>query len=530
MNKQTRDIVQEYINKYSGQYNNPSAIASIVVEDKVLDKSHTTIRRYIKELQDNTKPNESKSDVLYFTPLDGPIEAPPPTIEDDPLYVEGYDEDAETGMNLLGNNCMADIHSLYNSMDFSSVKEKYTVDKLYYSLIYNKETFSIKVELVDKLFCAYSKKGMNLTKAQVQSFFKVDDNTFNAVFNRLNLTKDSEAYGPFTEEFMEPENIYSLVMNNVKELLSISNETDSATIEALVKEYKKAYVELANKNLRNDRVMREIADTLKTIKVPVLDRDVTHIKESPKWVNVVITDMHLGLQLPVFNYDIAREKLKQIAIDVNSMYAEKVYVSFLGDIIHTFSGVNHAGMWKTLESGAWGANSLTKPFELLREFLGSIRNLCVTTSVSGNHDRTLSDRELEESNEGAKLIFFMLKNSLTGIEVIHTDHRTVFDIGNIRFINLHGDQGLDKKSADKIAWKYGDQSKFNFILEGHYHSRIIEKDNDCTSYRKMNCPAFAPTDDYAERLGVGSASGWLMITEVDGLPKIIDTPINYESK
>jgi len=144
-----------------------------------------------------------------------------------------------------------------------------------------------------------------------------------------------------------------------------------------------------------------------------------------------------------------------------------------------------------------------------------------------NHDRLQPDKELEDSNEGSKLLFYMLGNSMPDIEVTHTSHRTVFSNGNLQFITLHGDQGLDKKSADKIVWKYGKQDMFNLILEGHYHSRIIGKEDDAAGYRKMHCPAFAPTDDYADRLGLGSTSGWLLITERDGLPMITDTPINY---
>lgn len=526
MTKDIENVIIEYIGKYKGSFKTYSALADIIVKEGRIQKSHSTIRRYISEVDAKVN-TENIDEYLIGAPLEGPIEDVPfHTIEDCPFSV---DEDKPiNGAELIGNDCSMDIFNQYSNLVFDHFDDKYIVKNLQYELLYNKTCINVSVKVVDKVFCAYSKKGMNLTKVQVQHYLKLDDNTLSAIFNRLNLTKDSEAYGPFTEEFMDAENKYSLIMLNVKELLRLDNETDSATVEALVKEYKKSYIELSNKNLRQDKFMQDIVDKLSILRSKPLPT--TNITEAAPEVTVVLADMHLGLQLPIFNYDIARHKLYQIAADINALSASKVTVSFLGDTLHTFSGINHAGMWKTIEKDAWGANSIIKPFELLYEFFTMINNLTLITSVSGNHDRCLDDRELEESNEGAKLLFFMLKNSLSGVEVIHTDHRTIFDNGNLRFITLHGDQGLDKKSADKIVWKYGKQDKFNLILEGHWHSRIIDKESDTTSYRKMHCPAFAPTDDYAERLGLGATSGWLAITEKEGLPMVLDIPINYEHR
>jgi hypothetical protein len=165
-------------------------------------------------------------------------------------------------------------------------------------------------------------------------------------------------------------------------------------------------------------------------------------------------------------------------------------------------------------------------------FLLDIENLNLVTSVGGNHDRMHNDKNLEESNEGAKLLFYMIQSALksVGVKVFHTNHRTLLEDGNLVFINLHGDQGLDKKISEKIIWRYGDQSKFNFILEGHFHSRIIPKDEDGANFRKMHCPSFCPTDGYAERLGLDSTPGWLMIIEKDELPMVVDIPIQYNTK
>lgn len=415
------------------------------------------------------------------------------------------------------------------------VGDGFEVKNLTYIFTISKKEYKYSVELIDKIFCAYSRRGLNLTKHQIVAGLNVDFNDFNIISNKLNLTKESNTFGPFTDEFMEPEDIYAAVMNNTRSLLNMVTDNDSAALEGLIKEYKNAYVELCSRNLKFDSFMKELSLKLDVLDLNYSDTVITKVKpfmHGIESMTVIITDMHMGLSMPHFNYEIAKQKLLKIAEDINSIGAKSVTISFLGDVMHTISGVNHANMWKTIEQGAWGANAITTPFEILMLFFSKVANLAKVTSVSGNHDRMHNDRNLEESNEGAKLLFYMIKTALnrSAVEVTHTDHRTIHSDGSLVFINLHGDQGLDKKSSEKIIWKYGDQSKFNFILEGHYHSRSIGKEDDGSNFRKMYCPAFCPTDGYAEGLGLDSTAGWLMIMERDGLPIVIDVPINYAAR
>jgi len=542
MKQYIRDIIRDYVVENPG-VNNTSLADKILEDQAITGKSHRTLRGFIgdikaevayeediTELRDSLDLPEEPINKLevehspeYSAALEMAISVSDDDLEEeeeiDPLEEEEEEEEVFPDI----------VKPVYFAVQNEEVTtDTYEVKNLKYKLTISKVDYLFDVELVDRVFCAYSRKGLNLTKTQIMSNLKLSVNELSAIMTKLNLTKDSEPFGPFTDEYMEREDIYAVTVANATSLLDVVKETDSAALEAVIKAYKKAYVEYSNKNLRHDSFMTEIAEGIKALNITLPAKPaVTVSNDSPEYVNVVITDLHLGLLLPVFNYNIAEQKLNQVAKDINAVGGKKVIVSFLGDTIHTVTGTNHAGMWKTIEQGAWGANSIIKPFEILYKFLGSINNLVTVTSVSGNHDRLQPDKELEDTNEGSKLLFYMLANSMPSVEIIHTSHRTVFSNGNLQFINLHGDQGLDKKSADKIVWKYGKQDMFNLILEGHWHSRIISKDDDNSNYRKMHCPAFAPTDDYADRLGLGSTSGWLLIIERDGLPMVIDTPINY---
>lgn len=544
---QYKDIVTTYVIKYP-KINNTQLADLILSENPNIGKSHRTIRYCIGAVRTEQLTLDTQDDidivdeeVVDTTDNFAKAVEKSMAISDEQLNSMYLDEDEEElideeepGENEEEEPELEDIPDIVQPIYFSLAAEEFTCDSyevknLVYKLVVSKVEYLFDVELVDRVFCAYSRKGLNLTKNQITNNLNLSVNELSAIMNKLNLTKDSEPFGPFTDEFMEREDIYSVTVSNATSLLDAVKETDSAALEAVIKAYKKAYVEYTNKNLRHDSFMTELVDGVKALNLKPAEKQVVVVSnpDAPEILNVILTDMHLGLQLPVYNYNIAEEKLNKIADEINRVGAKSVTISFLGDTIHTVTGNNHAGMWKTIEQGAWGANSIINPFRILYKFLIKIVNLHKITSVSGNHDRLQADKELEDTNEGAKLLFYMLSISLPDIDIIHTAHKTVFEANGLLFINMHGDQGLDKKSADKIVWKNGKQDKFNLILEGHWHSRIITKEDDCGNYRKMHCPAFAPTDDYADRLGLGSASGWLMITEQEGLPRITDIPINY---
>jgi len=185
-------------------------------------------------------------------------------------------------------------------------------------------------------------------------------------------------------------------------------------------------------------------------------------------------------------------------------------------------------MWKDLEPGLWGARAIIKPYELIARFLVSLYGVTRVYGVGGNHDRLADRKDLEPSDEGGRLVFYMLDNSFDSIDVQWDPDKVIWDDGNLTFIILHGDQGQDKRSGQDIAWNLGNPLNYNLILVGHTHSRQISKNDDGIGFRKMICPAFCPTDSYAERLGYNSLPGFLIIKEdINGYPVITDYPIKY---
>jgi len=146
-----------------------------------------------------------------------------------------------------------------------------------------------------------------------------------------------------------------------------------------------------------------------------------------------------------------------------------------------------------------------------------------------NHDRINNDRDVENTAEGAKLLNFMLKRTLPEHVIVEFHHRILkFNSGNLRFIIQHGNLRADKKSkVEEVVWKHGEIDKFNIVLVGHKHTRILADGDDVHNARRIGLPPFCPADDYTDDGGWDNNPGYLIILEKEGKPQISDVPLCY---
>lgn len=492
MKKENLKIVKEYLDENPNI--NDTDLADLILEDRVVDKSHRTIRRYIIEIRGSSFSESRKLDSNTLTLDDTPIILSKITLDIEPYTI-------------VGNN---------------------------YNIKYNKELLEVDIKTVNSIFCSYSKKGLNYSGPFIMSVLEIDKKIFNAIVSKLDLSKDSELLGPHTMESLTALNRRDTISSLTSELLEKYAQADSGVAESIVKEFKKKYVDLVFNSNQKNEIYAHIIDKLPQVKVSKYDAFEESNNNLPLYV--VIGDMHIGLEVDGFNVGHARHALTEMSTKINTLVEDKnytdVYLLFLGDIPHTISGINHANMWKDIEPGLWGAEAIIKPYELLVEFIHNTHNITKIYAVGGNHGRLHSNRDLEPTDEGEKLIFYMIQNTfINDLKVIWDPDKVIFTKSNLTFIILHGDQGQDKKSGQDIAWNLGQNGTYNLILVGHTHSRQINKNDDGIGYRKMVCPAFCPTDSYAERLGYNSLPGFLLITEDNhGFPIVSDHPIYYPKK
>ena len=109
---------------------------------------------------------------------------------------------------------------------------------------------------------------------------------------------------------------------------------------------------------------------------------------------VNLADLHLGAYIdglrntPAYSIQILINRLEEVAEITNSHGFSEVHVNILGDLIESFSGLNHKNSWKGLSKGMSGAEVIKFTTKVLHEhFLSKIDNLEKVNIIGGNHDR-----------------------------------------------------------------------------------------------------------------------------------------------
>jgi predicted phosphodiesterase len=213
------------------------------------------------------------------------------------------------------------------------------------------------------------------------------------------------------------------------------------------------------------------------------------------------------------------------------MNYKEVHVLFLGDMIESFTGLNHKNSWKGLQKGMIGAEVIKFSVNVLHEkLLSKINNLKDVKLVAGNHDRLTSDKAEDTDGGACDLISFGLE--LRGYNVEF--HPTVIsaEIDGINYILLHGHKGISRKATKDLCWDFGKKGMYNVILEGHLHS-IIQKlsvnlkgkfniiKDDSVDHIRMNARSLFTGNGFSEDLGYTSNAGFSIITNNGkGLPNI----------
>lgn len=252
---------------------------------------------------------------------------------------------------------------------------------------------------------------------------------------------------------------------------------------------------------------------------------------------IVIADLHLGAYIDGlvntkdYSIPILIEYLGDIVAKVNRMNFKEVHVLFLGDMIESFTGLNHKNSWKGLQKGMIGAEVIKFSVNVLHEkLLSKINNLKDVKLVAGNHDRLTSDKAEDVDGGACDLVAFGLE--LRGYNVEF--HPTVIsaEIDGINYILLHGHKGISRKATKDLCWDFGKKGMYNVILEGHLHS-IIQKlsvnlkgkfniiKDDSVDHIRMNARSLFTGNGFSEDLGYTSNAGFSIITNNGkGLPNI----------
>jgi len=251
-------------------------------------------------------------------------------------------------------------------------------------------------------------------------------------------------------------------------------------------------------------------------------------KESKKGKEgvITITDLHFGAYIQGmkitqdFSITILCDMLQYAAKKVNKFAYSKVHVHCLGDLIESFTGLNHKNSWKGLDKGMFGVSAIKLFVELfIKHFLSNINNLGSIKLVAGNHDRVTSDNNEDVDGGAAELVAWALK--LLGYDIEFSTSVITHKVDGINYILNHGHLGLTKLSTQEVCWKYGEKGVYNIIMEGHLHSRIAKLSanqvknfkmvmDDNVDCRRMVCPSLFTGNSYSEYGGWSTGAGFII--------------------
>ena len=249
---------------------------------------------------------------------------------------------------------------------------------------------------------------------------------------------------------------------------------------------------------------------------------IQYVKESNGICYLGLADFHIGALVQglkvtePFSTSILVNRLQEISDYINSKRFQHVHVGMLGDFIESFTGLNHLDSWKSMHIGSHGSNIVIAASEIISYFLSTIRNLSTVNMVSGNHDRVHENKGMDNEGQVGDLLHYILKMKLPDATLRFDNYVLRSDIDDVCYVQTHGHHGVSKNAMADILFNYGDQNKYNVIVQGHFHSRG-KKDAyrvsegtilDRVNYRSIVLPPLFTGNSYSERSGWSSSAGF----------------------
>jgi hypothetical protein len=237
-------------------------------------------------------------------------------------------------------------------------------------------------------------------------------------------------------------------------------------------------------------------------------------------------DLHFGshirnvMHVEDYDADILLDGLLESVNVINGFGFKKNHIHIAGDLIESFTGLNHINSWHSMDKDLIGANAVKMCSKMLHTAFKKVDNLATIKIVAGNHDRLSKNNDEDVKGGAAELIAYCLE--LMGYDVEFHPYVISHYVDGINHILLHGDKGISKKSTEMIILNYGIQGVYNLINEAHLHS-VIEKlsvkqresfqivKDDSILHRRFNLPSFFRGNYYSATLGYTTNAGYFSV-------------------
>jgi hypothetical protein len=411
-------------------------------------------------------------------------------------------------------------------------EEKYTVQGDIVKWDYKRGVIELTIETLDHTFYQYSKHGLNMSAVQVQNSLGFDALQWQSFKRTFDLVKDSDVFSPYSLSLVSDKEKCDMIASKIAEKYSPKNMRDVIVYEDN-KQKNRAYhkaIKIAEKaEYERQQFENGLLEYITASKDAPLVRKTKDVKIGNAIVH--IADLHVGADieaernLPAYNTAVLEKKLSEVAEDVNSRKAKAITLIINGDLIETFTGLNHINSWKNIDKKyGYGVNATIQAIEVITKFISSVNNVNEVILTSGNHDRGTTNNKEDTKGEIVQWVHYVL-NARFGNKMKLSWYYDVAtrEIDGCGIVASHGHLGLSKKNPELLVNQYGSIGKFNLVILGHLHTRKILADS--MMCRVIHAPSIFTGNDYSKGLGFTSLSGYLFITVKNGLPIVTDVPI-----
>ncbi len=412
--------------------------------------------------------------------------------------------------------------------------ERYRVSNGMYHWKSKGGPMKLSVDQADELFYEFSKHGLNMTQMAIRNKHNLSIREWHSLKSTLWLYKESNIFSPWTVDNTPQGELQQLVESKMNMKFAdkkrlVEDEYQKVTL----KNYNKVIKENNIEDIALERLIDELYDEL-NVPTPIITRVDkgcgTGNENAPGTIVVVIADLHIGSRVEDlnvttdFNIDILKGRLKTAAEKINKVGAEHVKLAILGDLIESFTGLNHKNTWQSIDFGMYGAKVVKTTIEIMIEFFGWIHNLEEIVGIGGNHDRMTSDNREDTKSQVAEIIFYMIEKIYGNTVSITYDPLVIHkEYDGISYLFTHGDKKVIRDGLEAMI-EHGDPGNFNLILQGHWHTRQTKADHP--KYKWLSCPSIFSGNWYSESNGWQTQPGFLICwNDGEDVPLIQDVPL-----
>jgi UDP-2,3-diacylglucosamine pyrophosphatase LpxH len=391
---------------------------------------------------------------------------------------------------------------------------------------------SIPVELADQMFYEYSRHGLDMSQAQMRQKHGLKIWEWNAIKNTLFLYKDANVFSPHTEDNTPPESLQEMIDDRIgMKFKDRQRLVETSYNKATIKEYKKVIEKDQIQSFALESLISELNDLSDGWHAqPATINRTPDFKTERRWVVVTIADLHIGARVenlnltPDYSPDRVRHLLDQIARRVNESRATDVTLAFMGDLIESFTGMNHQNTWHDVEYAMIGARLIKEAMSIIEEFIAKVDNVRQILCVGGNHDRIPASKKDDPRGQVAEIIFYLLDRLYGGqVEVCYENLVMSKQVDGIQYVMSHGDKNAVRDGRQAVI-DHGDSKLFNVILTAHVHSRRVNDDQK--SYRWYAVPPVFTGNQYSEDNGWHARPGFQTFeNDGTGRPLVTDHTI-----